>query len=151
MHAVNTTIKPVVMDQKSLMERKSLNLSKSTIDMLSGSCAGLVATFVSHPLDTVKVRFQVSQHDRLTLGRCISDIYRFEGVSTLFYPLSLSFQVTLLTQCLISLDKRLFQRCYKSNGRSQPNFSNVSICPSKNLLQLFSIFPMLKQTAGMRC
>lgn len=42
-------------------DRKKLALSKTTVDMLSGSCAGIVGTFVSHPLDTVKVRFQVSQ------------------------------------------------------------------------------------------
>ena len=41
----------------SMSSNKKLNLSKTTVDMLSGSVAGIVATFVAHPLDTVKVRF----------------------------------------------------------------------------------------------
>ena len=81
-----------------MQERERLNLSKGTVDMLAGSCAGLVATFVSHPLDTVKVRFQVSQHDKLTLGRCISDIYRFEGVSfSISLHLMVIFMIMLTT------------------------------------------------------
>mmetsp|Transcript_3884 Transcript_3884/g.4556 ORF Transcript_3884/g.4556 Transcript_3884/m.4556 type:complete len:190 (+) Transcript_3884:172-741(+) len=52
--------------------------------MLSGSCAGIIATFVSHPLDTVKVRFQTSKHDSLTLRHCIKDIYHFEGLRGFF-------------------------------------------------------------------
>ena len=61
-----------------------LNLSKTTVDMLSGSVAGIVATFVAHPLDTVKVRFQISNNDKLTLRECMSDIYRHEGVRGFF-------------------------------------------------------------------
>ena len=32
-------------------------ISKVQIDMISGICAGILATLVAHPLDTVKVRF----------------------------------------------------------------------------------------------
>ena len=46
--------------QSPAEEKRRLNLAQSTVDMLSGVCAGIVATFVAHPLDTVKVRFQVS-------------------------------------------------------------------------------------------
>ena len=53
--------------------------------MLSGSMAGIVATFVSHPLDTVKLRFQVAKAEQnLTLKVCIRDIYMFEGVQGFF-------------------------------------------------------------------
>ena len=58
-----------------------IKLSDWAIDMISGSSAGICATFVAHPLDTVKVRFQISSNDQLTLRRCISDIYLREGVS----------------------------------------------------------------------
>ena len=68
----------------STSSNKKLNLSKSTVDMLSGSVAGIVATFVVHPLDTVKVRFQISNSDKLTLRKCMSDIYRHEGVRGFF-------------------------------------------------------------------
>ena len=47
--------------------------------------AGIVATFVSHPLDTVKLRFQVAKAEQnLTLRACIKDIYMYEGVSGFF-------------------------------------------------------------------
>ena len=68
----------------SMSSNKKLNLSKTTVDMLSGSVAGIVATFVAHPLDTVKVRFQISNNDKLTLRKCMSDIYRHEGVRGFF-------------------------------------------------------------------
>ena len=68
----------------SMSSNKKLDLSKSTVDMLSGSVAGIVATFVAHPLDTVKVRFQISNNDKLTLRKCMSDIYRHEGVRGFF-------------------------------------------------------------------
>lgn len=58
--------------------------------MISGSCAGIVATFVAHPLDTVKVRFQVTTNDKLRLRECIVDIYRREGVGVVA-ALSLTF------------------------------------------------------------
>ena len=39
-----------------------------------------MGTLVSYPLDTVKVRFQVStQGSKLSLFNCVRDIYRFEG------------------------------------------------------------------------
>ena len=60
---------------------KKPRLSKTAIDMVSGSAAGIVGTFISHPLDTVKVRYQVSRSDNITLRKCISDIYRYGGVS----------------------------------------------------------------------
>ena len=34
-----------------------LNLSAHTVDLISGAFAGIITTFVAHPLDTVKIRF----------------------------------------------------------------------------------------------
>ena len=57
-------------------------LSPVTIDIVSGICAGITATFVAHPLDTVKVRFQTQLvSDNITIRQCMSDIYLREGVS----------------------------------------------------------------------
>ena len=67
-----------------LLGRK-LPLNQTQIDMLSGITTGMVATFVSHPLDTVKVRFQTSNSAEMTLRMCISDVYMREGVSRLIY------------------------------------------------------------------
>ena len=59
-------------------------ISKVQIDFISGTCAGILATFVAHPLDTVKVRFQIAKaSDNMTLSKTLSDIYRYEGVSQL--------------------------------------------------------------------
>ena len=51
------------------------------VDGLAGMCAGMTSTFVSHPLDTIKIRYQTNRENKLTLVRCVRDIYRFEGVS----------------------------------------------------------------------
>ena len=57
-------------------------LSPVTIDIVSGICAGITATFVAHPLDTVKVRFQTQLvSDNIAIRQCMSDIYLREGVS----------------------------------------------------------------------
>ena len=53
----NALILGLNMDQRATC---SLNLSNTTVDMLSGALTGVIATFVAHPLDTVKVRFQIS-------------------------------------------------------------------------------------------
>ena len=56
-------------------------LSPVTIDIIAGICAGLTATFVAHPLDTVKVRFQtLSASETITIRQCMTDIHRLEGV-----------------------------------------------------------------------
>ena len=80
MQSSSTALKNKVSGQ-SKPEASRLKLSAGTIDMIAGSCAGIIGTFVSHPLDTVKVRFQTSQSTELTMRRCIRDIYCNEGVS----------------------------------------------------------------------
>ena len=45
-------------EEQDAKERCPLHgLSPVTIDIVAGLCAGITATFVAHPLDTVKVRF----------------------------------------------------------------------------------------------
>lgn len=52
---------------------------------MSGICAGMVGTLISHPLDTVKVRIQLSKvGSRLTVRQCLKDIYRVEGATGFF-------------------------------------------------------------------
>lgn len=65
-------------------------LSPTAIDLIAGSCAGMCATFVSHPLDTVKIRYQTSASNSITLRSAVSDIYLHEGVSIVLpsHPLS---------------------------------------------------------------
>ena len=65
-------------------EKKRLNFSKTSVDLISGSCAGVISTLIAHPLDTVKVRFQLSNSDQLTLRKCFSDIYLHEGARGFF-------------------------------------------------------------------
>lgn len=66
-------------------ENKKISLSKTSVDFISGAFAGMVSTFIAHPLDTVKVRFQLaSTSDQITLRNCFSDIYRHEGVRGFF-------------------------------------------------------------------
>ena len=59
-----------------------LRLSKTTLDMMAGACAGIVATFANHPLDTVKLRYQLCENTNksLTFRNMVLDIYRNEGV-----------------------------------------------------------------------
>ena len=38
-------------------ENGQINLSTHTVDLISGAFAGIITTFVAHPLDTVKIRF----------------------------------------------------------------------------------------------
>ncbi len=39
-----------------MTEQSKLRLSDTLVEVLSGISAGIVASFVSHPLDTVKIR-----------------------------------------------------------------------------------------------
>ena len=39
--------------------RRTFSLSRMTSETVAGVCAGIVSTYVGHPLDTIKVRFQV--------------------------------------------------------------------------------------------
>ena len=54
-------------------------LSDTQIDIIAGICAGIVSQIVSHPLDTIKVRFQIEKQT-LRLSHIIADIYAREGV-----------------------------------------------------------------------
>ena len=57
-------------------------LSNSQVDIVAGVCAGIVATTISHPLDTIKVRIQLNNSmTRLTIRKCVADVYLQEGVS----------------------------------------------------------------------
>ena len=56
---------------------------KSTpqIDIVAGIMAGIVGNLISHPLDTVKVRMQLStQGESIKLMSTINEIYKREGV-----------------------------------------------------------------------
>ena len=64
---------------------KPFALSEPKIDMIAGTCAGFVSTIVAHPLDTVKVRFQLATSDQsFTIRSCVTDIYRNEGMNGFF-------------------------------------------------------------------
>ena len=89
--------------------------------MMAGSLAGMIATCVSHPLDTVKVRFQLSQTGDLTLRSVVTEIYRYEGVSQAFL------HSTVANNDSYYIVSWLFQRCIKSDDRTHSNHSNVSI------------------------
>ena len=57
------------------------NLSDGKIDVIAGICAGATANFVSHPMDTVKIRIQLSDtKNNLTIRRAFGNIYRAEGI-----------------------------------------------------------------------
>ncbi len=59
-------------------------LSNSHIDIVAGVSAGIVATTISHPLDTIKVRIQLNNSmTQLTIRKCVSEVYLKEGVSLL--------------------------------------------------------------------
>eukprot|EP00347_Sterkiella_histriomuscorum_P018732 403344388 len=58
-----------------------MSFSISQIEALSGLCAGMVSSFVSHPIDTVKIRMQLqAQGANLKLVPTVSGIYYHEGV-----------------------------------------------------------------------
>ena len=64
------------------MDSKPYDLSASQIDMVAGTFAGMISTFISHPLDTVKVRIQLDKGvEKLTVRRCMFEVYTKEGVS----------------------------------------------------------------------
>lgn len=42
-------------------------LTPGQIEIVSGIAAGMVATFFSHPLDTIKVTIQLEKSERLKL------------------------------------------------------------------------------------
>ena len=41
--------------------KRMINLTKPQIDIISGITAGIISNIVSYPLDTVKVRIQLSK------------------------------------------------------------------------------------------
>ena len=72
------------MEKNSIIEstshhRSQKKLSKTQIDISAGICAGMVSTFISHPLDTVKVRIQLSLGS-LTIRQCMKDLFAIGGV-----------------------------------------------------------------------
>ena len=47
--------------------------------------SGIAATFFCHPLDTVKLRFQVARAEQnFTMRACMKNIWMYEGVSGFF-------------------------------------------------------------------
>lgn len=69
------------MEKNSSFESTSQKrLSKAQIDITAGISAGMVSTFISHPLDTVKVRIQLSSGS-LTIRQCMKDLHAISGVS----------------------------------------------------------------------
>ena len=54
-------------------------LTDTQIDIIAGIAAGLVSQVVSHPLDTIKVRFQLETKS-VPLRHIVSDIYSKEGI-----------------------------------------------------------------------
>lgn len=51
--------------------------------MIAGTTAGVISNIISHPLDTVKVRIQLSPTP-LPLLKCVRDLYKFEGARGFF-------------------------------------------------------------------
>ena len=49
--------------------------------MISGISAGIAANLISHPLDTLKVRMQLSETKDIRIWPTIRDIYKYEGVT----------------------------------------------------------------------
>lgn len=69
------------------MGERPYNITNAQIDMVSGIFAGMISTFISHPLDTVKVRIQLDKGtQKLTVRKCIMDVYSKEGVSNFLRP-----------------------------------------------------------------
>ena len=59
-------------------------MSNTQIDMLSGTSAAIVSNFISHPLDTVKVRLQLADAQHIKIWPTIKCIYRYEGIQGFF-------------------------------------------------------------------
>ena len=55
------------------------NMSDVQVDFTAGLFAGMTANFVSHPMDTMKARIQLS-NETLTIRRAFGNIYHSEGV-----------------------------------------------------------------------
>lgn len=57
-------------------------MNNTQVDIVAGICAGIVASTISHPLDTIKVRIQLNKTEApLTIRKCVSEVYVREGVS----------------------------------------------------------------------
>ena len=52
-------------------------------DLTAGFVAGAISTYVGHPLDTIKVRMQVSDH-HTSIGKSMLNIIRNEGIRGLY-------------------------------------------------------------------
>ena len=55
-------------------------LSAIQVDVLAGLAAGFTSNFISHPLDTIKVRMQTDKTQSLKLVPTTKAIYHTEGV-----------------------------------------------------------------------
>jgi hypothetical protein len=47
--------------------KKGQRLSNAKIDTIAGAVAGMVSNFISHPLDTIKTRIQISSTHSVSL------------------------------------------------------------------------------------
>ena len=71
------------------------------IDFLGGFCGGVVSTYVGHPLDTVKVRMQVSQMGSQLIIGSVTRSYRGIKVLTVHAHVQCPQNsiISLLLQC----------------------------------------------------
>ena len=44
---------------KHIISHHKPRLAESSVDMIAGIATGIVSQFIQHPLDTIKVRFQL--------------------------------------------------------------------------------------------
>ncbi|MEW5313430.1 MAG: hypothetical protein WDW38_004999 [Sanguina aurantia] len=56
--------------------------------LLAGACAGMTATAITHPLDTVRLRLALPKHPYSGAVNCVSSIVRHEGPMALYKGLS---------------------------------------------------------------
>lgn len=69
--------------EETKSQAKSIFQSQGAKDLLAAVISNTLGTYVGHPLDTIKVRMQVSSENTSTL-KVIRNIVKAEGISGLF-------------------------------------------------------------------
>jgi hypothetical protein len=54
------------------------------VDSIAGLASGTLSTFVRHPIDTVKVRIQISSKATVSVSKAFKEIFISEGVRGFF-------------------------------------------------------------------